>query len=297
MKCFYHNDADGMCAGYWVYVAASHTVTQGEKIEMIEINYGMKFPFETIQPHEEIYIVDYSIKPDEMRKLLSITAYVTWIDHHKTAIEAYADFEDDIRGVRYDGVAGCMLTYCYLYEMTKLGFGEIKPFDVSMTEDAPMYVKLIADWDTWTFKYGDDTRYFGIAFYANDFSLSPVSDMWHRMMFGGSENFLIADGKLMAKYRDSWAKSYMKLGCEVEFHGFKCFALNLGRCNSEYFKSLTTEYDILMPYVFDGEMFHVSMYSKKADVDVSVIAKQYGGGGHFHASGFEYYKLPFKKKV
>jgi len=56
-----------------------------------------------------------------MRELLITTKNVTWIDHHKTAIEKYNDFEYDIRGVRYDGIAGCMLTYCYLHHMTQRG--------------------------------------------------------------------------------------------------------------------------------------------------------------------------------
>ena len=69
---------------------------------------------ETIRKDEQVYIVDYSIIPDEMRELLNITKDVTWIDHHKTAIEKYKEFEHEIRGVRYDGVSGCMLTYCYM---------------------------------------------------------------------------------------------------------------------------------------------------------------------------------------
>lgn len=43
---------------------------------------------ETIKPNEQIYIVDFSISSEEMRELLKITKDITWIDHHKTAIEA-----------------------------------------------------------------------------------------------------------------------------------------------------------------------------------------------------------------
>ena len=208
MKCFYHNDADGKCAGFWVELSAGlNNLEQPD--EMIEMSYEKPFPMNTILPGEQIYIVDYSISPDEMRELLKITTDVTWIDHHKTAIEKYDGFEYDIRGVRYDGIAGCMLTYCYLHHMTDRGSGEIKPFDISMTKDAPLFTKLIADWDVWKFEFGDETRRFITAFNCYDFR--PESEEWNRFLecdcdYSG-ESLLIREGETMIKYRDGWAKS------------------------------------------------------------------------------------------
>ena len=148
--CFYHVDDDGKCAAFWVYLSAG--VYDGYESEFVPINYGMEFPFEKINPNEQVYIVDYSIMPDEMRKLLEITKDITWIDHHKSAIERYVDFEIPIRGIRYDGVAGCMLTYCWLHHMTERGCGDPKEFNISMTEEAPMFTKYIADYDVWAFE-------------------------------------------------------------------------------------------------------------------------------------------------
>lgn len=292
MKCFYHNDSDGKCAGFWVASNVSIHDKYNDMPVFQEIDYRTKFPMETIRKDEQVYIVDYSISPDEMRELLNITKDVTWIDHHKTAIEKYKEFEHEIRGIRYDGVSGCMLTYCYIHHMTARGEGEIKPFDISMTEDAPMFTKLIDDWDVWKFNYGDDTRYFQIAFNAYDFS--PFADTWDMFLDNDGEQTLIEQGKIMTQYRDNWAKNYMKLGFETEFEGHKCFAVNLGCCNSDYFKSLPEgKYEILMPFVFDGNVYTVSLYS--TTVDVSEIAKKYGGGGHKGASGFQIKELPFKK--
>jgi len=99
----------------------------------------------------------------------------------------------------------------------------------------------------------------------------------------------------MNAFRDGWARDYMNLGFESEFEGAKCFAVNLGRCNSEYFKSIPVgKYDVLMPFVFDGDQYTVSLYSPT--IDVSEIAKKHGGGGHKGASGFQCKELPFKKR-
>ena len=295
MKCFYHNDADGKCAGFWVCLSAglkNHQV----RGDFIEMSYEKPFPMDTILPNEQIYIVDYSIPPDEMRKLLKITTDVTWIDHHKTAIEKYEGFEHDVRGLRYDGIAGCMLTYCYLHHMTDRGFGEIKPFDISMTEDAPTFTKLIADWDVWKFDFGDRTRNFITAFNCYDFR--PESVNWDRFFCdceNAAEVVMIEEGRVMIKYRDGWAKGYLeRFGFETEFEGLKCFAVNLGNCNSEYFKSLPEgKYDAFIPFAFNGEKYTVSMYS--TTVDISGICKKYGGGGHAKAAGFQCKELPFKK--
>ena len=289
MKCFYHADADGKCAGFWV---SRHLACYDVYVtDMIEINYGKPFPIEIIQPNEKVYIVDYSIEPEEMLALLEITKDVTWIDHHKTAIEKYKDFPYDLRGVRIDGVAGCMLTYCYICHMTNHGLGTIKPFDMQMTDDAPYFTKLIADWDVWTFRYGNDTRHFHTAFEAYDFV--PGTYDWDVLDVGCGCKKLIEEGVAMTRFRDGWAKSYCKAkGFETTIDGHRAFAMNLALCNSEYFRSISG-YEILMPFSYDGENWLVSMYS--GTVDVSEIAKKYGGGGHQGASGFQCKELPFKK--
>lgn len=113
MKVFYHSDNDGKCAGYWVKTL--NKLTDNFTDEYIKINYGIEFPFDSIGKNEIVYIVDYSISPEEMDKLLEITSNVIWIDHHKSAIEKYKNYDKDVKGLRYEGIAGCMLTYCYLF--------------------------------------------------------------------------------------------------------------------------------------------------------------------------------------
>lgn len=292
MKCFYHTDADGKGAGRMVYEYANKD--DGTDIEeYCPINYGMPFPFEDILPGELIFIVDYSIFPDEMRKLLAITENVIWIDHHKTAIDRYDDFEYQIRGLRYDGIAGCMLTFCYLTHMTNGGVGEEKPFSNKMADDAPEIMKYIGDYDVWTFVYGNDTKCFHLGFETRNFD--PLSLNWEKC-----NKFLlkqlIEEGYIILGYRNNLAKKYCKeYGFETEFEGHKVFAMNLGLCGSEHFKSVNNgKYDIFIGFTFNGEEWSYSMRSEK--VDVSEIAKKYGGGGHVAAAGFSSKELLLRKE-
>ena len=291
MKCFYHHDSDGKCAGYWVNRLAVITDEYQDKM-FVKVDYKDKFPLEMVRKNEQVFIVDYSIPPPLMLELLMITKNVTWIDHHKTAIEKYGDFEHELRGFRYVGHSGAMLTYCYLKFMTDGGTGEVFDFNPEMTERAPLFTILIDDWDVWRLQYGSMTKDFQLGF--NSYNFEPTSDEWKK--FSGNTNShehkLIEEGIIINRYRAEWAKNYMAYGFELEFEGKKTFAINLGLCNSEYFKSLETSYDMLMPFVYDGKKFNVSLYSTK--IDVSKIAKKYGGGGHAGASGFQCKKLPFK---
>lgn len=70
--------------------------------------------------------------------------------------------------------------------------------------------------------------------------------------------------------------------------------MNVGLAGSDWFNSVDdSSYDILMPFSYNGryKTWSYSMYSKT--VDVSVIAKKYGGGGHMGAAGFNSDKLLF----
>ena len=293
MKCFYHIDEDGKCAAFWVNKLARHY--DGYKKEFVPINYGMDFPFETIQQDEQIYIVDFSILPEQMEQLLKITENVTWIDHHISAIKRYDNFPHNIKGIRYDGIAGCMLTYCYLKHMLKFehnsGSVDCIPFDILMTEDAPMFTKYIADFDVWKFDYGEDTKAFemGLQLYED---LSPESPTWKSFYNDDCVcNDTINDGKLLLIYCDNWAKEYCECcGFETEFEGYKCFAMNLAMVSSDHFKSVNEDdYDMFIGFSFNGESWNYGLRSTK--VDCSKIAMKYGGGGHKGAAGFSSDKL------
>lgn len=286
MKIFYHNDLDGKCAAFWVMCS---TDTQDERIDLYEINYGMNFPIEDIEENEEVYIVDYSIMPTEMEELLKITKNVTWIDHHISAIKRYEDFQYAIRGIRYDGIAGCMLAYCYLNHMTDLGKGEIKPFNKEMITYAPYFTKLIADYDMFTFEYGDNTRKFQIGFNALHKG-NPNDEIWSDLLIDDRKRLvlhnILESGTTMLKYRDSLAESYCdNVGYSMEFEGYKCFVINVPMAGSDWFKSVNADdYDILISFSYNGYEWNYSLRSEK--IDVSQVAMKYGGGGHKDAAGF-----------
>lgn len=85
-------------------------------------------------------------------------------------------------------------------------------------------------------------------------------------------------------------------GFTIHWEGFCLLACNAARYNSQLFKAgLQPEHDGCLGFNWDGKIknWRVSLYSDKPGVDLSPVAKKYGGGGHAGACGFRCGVLPF----
>lgn len=285
IKCLYHDDADGYLSAFWV----SNAYPSTPKENFYVINYGNKSEdwFNNLKSNDTLIIVDYSLELDVMRKVLKKVKNVIWIDHHKTSIEKYKDFEFNISGLRYDGIAASMLTWCYF---NKMNGGEIE-FDPNMTKDAPMMTKLVADHDVWTYEFGDTTRYFKLVLDSvND--LNPFSKIWKLCLDDKYINRSIKVGKNIKCFRDNIGiKRSKEFGFECEMEGYKGFALNNCFGGSEWFGDIINDYDFVCAFVYMGKSkaWEYSFYSEKDGVDCAKIArsvkKNISAGGHLKAAG------------
>jgi oligoribonuclease NrnB/cAMP/cGMP phosphodiesterase (DHH superfamily) len=266
MKCFHHTDGDGLCSGAIV------KKFYGDKYEYIKYDYK-DFPYDSIEKDEEIILVDCSC---DFYKLLEITNNITWIDHHLSVIKEYEHLK--LQGLRVDGTAACELCWRYFYPSIK----------------TPYAVELLGDYDVWKFAHGEATNYFQTAFYLNDHSLnSKIWDEWLNPGYFPMEE--LEQGKIALQYRNNYYKGLIKsLSFFAEFEGYKAICCNAGSVSSQLFDSVKEEYDIMIPFSWDGEQWKCSVYTTK-DIDVSKIARKYGGNGHLQAAGFRCKELPFKK--
>jgi hypothetical protein len=92
------------------------------------------------------------------------------------------------------------------------------------------------------------------------------------------------------KYQDIMDESATRsYSFEREAFGARVICLNVPYFNSESLKSKydSNKHDIMIGFCYTGNKWSVSLRSGKEEFDVSVIAKQRGGGGHKGAAGFE----------
>lgn len=291
MKVLYHGDPDGKCAGFWVknFVRPKDNYP----VEFLRMDYNTQFDLSTVKPQEQVIIVDYSLDVEVMRELFEITDDIIWIDHHKTSMDKYEGFERPIKGLRVDGIAGCVLTFIYLGIMTNGGENEPTPFSERYVSVVPMFTRLIGDRDVWDWKFGDKTRNFFEGL--QSFDHEPQSPIWLELSLTDDTTFVEERGLVVSDFKTQMNKRLLRdFAYETEFMGHKAIACNTTQQGSELFDVMKDTYPLKIVYNHNKDVFTISMYSDT--IDVSEIAVSLGGGGHKGAAGFSAKTLPFKPK-
>jgi oligoribonuclease NrnB/cAMP/cGMP phosphodiesterase (DHH superfamily) len=282
----HHNDLDGRCSAAIVRRAYEEGTTIF--IEVDYANYNDRIPYDSIRLRDNVVIVDFALKPRDMERLIATGAHIVWIDHHATAAEyPYLDIQG-LRDFADKSAAGCELTWRYFFGDKKM----------------PRVVELIGDYDKWLLKYGENSFdcYEGMKMMPSE----PLSDFWSKLFAEGEQELpmILMIGATARKYRDNYCKRICDTyGYEiklpllptrteiVEVEMVRAWVTNIYGFGSQGFVERFKEYDVCVAYIHDGKKYTVSLYSEK--VDVSGIAKMFGGGGHKGAAGFVCEHLPW----
>lgn len=297
MKIFHHNDMDGRSAAYIAYKFIKkyeHLYPDKEKIEFIELDYKKEIEIDKIKDNETVIIVDYSFTESTLPTLMAMihkSNTLIWIDHHKSSVELINKYDElgyMFRGIISDEMSGVALAYKYFYD---LAGNDIK------FENMPYWIRLVSDYDTWKYIYGDDTIYFKLGIDMNP--CSPTDKIWEQLSDSCLDimylNTTITNGRIIKGYIDKDNRSSLKrFGFESEFEGQKCYAINK-TSNSWVFGDKIKEYPFVMTFTFNGSDYTYSIYSEDKDTDCSKLAEKYGGGGHKGAAGFSSKELLLRR--
>ncbi len=255
-----------------------------------------KIPF----PSEgTVYVLDLS---PECLEAGPDVGRLIWIDHHKSAIEKFANIE--IAGYRIDGVSACRLVWQW-FALKLCGpkdaerTGCTKEHFIARQVVEPLAVRLAGEYDIWdrrderagVFQFGLRSRELDV----ND---------WHRMLCPDkgcgcedSVHALLTDGELLQRYQQANDAAIIQdIGFDLEFEGLKFLACNAARYNSLLFTAgVKPHHDALFGFKWTGRDWSVSLYHAPGQEhhDLSKIAVKHGGGGHRGACGFRMAKLPF----
>lgn len=271
MKCFYHNDMDGYCAGYLVRKFTENNNPE----DYFESDYS-GLDLSTVEIGERVYIVDYSFTEATMHQLLWLINYgcdVIWIDHHSSSLDLVEKYPElaTLRGIISSEASGAALTFMWFMDCT---FDKI-----------PKYVQLVSDYDTWAHKMADSDAFkLGIDRYEND----VFDSVWERLDESSLISYkdIIIEGYTIKSYIDRDNESYLNsYGFESEIDGVTVYAVNKSS-NSWIFGDLINSYPAVVVFVFNGSRWKYSIFSSDKGADCQKIAENHGGGGHKHAAGF-----------
>jgi hypothetical protein len=293
--CIYHaNCLDGFGAAYAVWKRF------GDDCDYIPAAYGSAPPDVT---GRDVIMVDFSYKRpvlDEMRKT---ARSMLILDHHKTAEadlkegdgqdigKLYPhDWKRHLEAVALDDMENANINGAviyYIFDMERSGAMLAWNFFHAIESIPPLMIVFIQDRDLWRFKVlGSREACAAIASYPQDFK------GWDDIMVllnnpeTGAQILMEGDAILRAQMKDILAM------IEASQHtmliaGYAVPVANMPPMWASEAGNIMAKRERFSATYYDGPKGRAfSLRSDPDGLDVSAIAKQFGGGGHKHAAGF-----------
>jgi oligoribonuclease NrnB/cAMP/cGMP phosphodiesterase (DHH superfamily) len=267
--CFYHNDADGHASGAIVRYAL------GRDIQLFEMDYDARtIPWGDIANAGRVVVVDFSFPLQDMQTMAAGREFI-WIDHHKSALTELEEVSKAWPGLRDLSEAACVLTWKYFFP----------------NKPVPRAITLIGDRDIWRWAEAD-TGAFTEGLHVRDTSVEH-DDLWVPILEDDPSLMkkILNEGQRLREIRLAQIKRLVEWrGFEVQFEGHQTLAINTHGNGDLGQHGRDLGYEIV--YCYEDQMQRdilttvVTLFSRQ--VDVSVIARRYGGGGHAGAAGFSF---------
>lgn len=287
--CIYHGGCDdGFTAAWAIWKRWPNCV-------FIPGYYGKPLPD---VEGKHVLFVDFSAKQDAMRKFAATALSVIVIDHHKTA---QAELVPWTIGIGAGETPSIELLLARLtdpaasYDVPVVAWFDMEQSGAMMTwkfafphRAIPTFVRFIQDRDLWKFDYGDQTRRFSAALrtYPMDF------EKWDWLALGRGWDNLEKDGEAILRAHNANIDKFI-----VEVYDELIGEHVVPVVNVPYYYASDTAHAMLQKYPhapFAACWFHRadgmvqwSLRSEDSRVDVSEVAKAFGGGGHRNAAGFQ----------
>ena len=266
------DDADYVPAHYGDCVISAGSMDIGDK------NYPLT--------DRTVIILDYSIPVSEMCELMETANYVIWLDHHKTAFDAWCgpDYlkpdRQSFRQNSYTRNSGETIPCTFYLDNQKSG-AQIA-WEEFVGIDVPMLIHHIADRDLWKFKIsGTKAVIEGLRMEEESFR------QWNSLLTIEGYERVSRNGEVLLRATQSRVSKATRGELHpVTLRDIKGLALNATTDISEIGHAICEKSGTfsLTFFIKDGEAI-ISLRSQGV-VDVSAIAKYYGGGGHRNAAGF-----------
>lgn len=272
---FYHaNCTDGLGAKYAAWKKFGNAATY------VAMDYNV--PIQELLPNSEVYMVDYSRSRTEIMDLREQGHRVVVIDHHKTAEEDLHNLEDTVFDMNK---SGAVLAWEYFHPETEV----------------PRLLEYIQDRDLWNWKLqGTRELLKALEMADKDWDITKWDGIIEEMQ--KDEKGFFGKGVAVTLWEDirverSTAKDRIRF-FEFPYFGesgldeikrYRVGMINSTILPSEMGNQICRNFDVdigIVYFIDKRGTVNLSFRSQKGSgVDVSKVAKLFGGGGHSSASG------------
>tara|TARA_X000001388_G_scaffold73424_1_gene65125 strand:+ start:40 stop:891 length:852 start_codon:yes stop_codon:yes gene_type:complete len=214
--------------------------------------------------NKNVVILDFSFNNTTTKKMIEDSNNLLVIDHHKSAmVELH-----DISNTHFDMTkSGAMLSWEWFHP----------------GKEPPKFIQYIMDRDLWKWEL-PYSKEFSAAFDMIPFEFEEFEKF--------EDDSVFDDAVKRGSYILAYSKTVIKKICEKatlkEYKGMKTYVVNASHWMSEIGAKLSPDCDFatIWYYDHDAKTTLVSLRSFHDTIDVSEIAKEFGGGGHRKAAGF-----------
>lgn len=260
--CIYHANCPDGFASAWI------VQRRYPNAEFIPAHYGDSIP-EDLEDRN-VLLVDFRYKAPQVVEISKVAASLTILDHHKTAIE---DLRELYEAKVFDGIldsskSGAMLTWEWFHPVDR----------------CPDLIKYVQDRDLGAWKLP----------YSKEISAWIYSHPFQFQTWGYIENSLrekfydVVDlGAAILCYQQKLIDIAVSQAAEMIIAGYVVPVTHSTCLFSEIAGTLAKDQPFAACYFLRGNIVQFSLRSTPDGVDVSEVAKSFGGGGHEHAAGFE----------
>lgn len=288
--CLYHRGCmDGFTAAWAVWTR------WGDDVLYVPMGYGDDPP--PVKADDDVLFVDFSAKRDDMAALSRCVRSVVVLDHHKTA-------EAELEQWRMPSVAamtpeGVAITLAALDGLNVLAFFDMEKSGARLawefchgTDIHPLVLR-VEDRDLWRFDL-DDTKFVHRYLCCQEQTFAR----WERIAEDYAQAVAfdyVPKAESVGRYLQADFDNNVK-AMLANCHKKKIGGHVVPCVNVPYFMASDTAHQLLLrdpsapfaaAYFVRGDgTVQYSLRSEDHRVDVSEIAKMYGGGGHRNAAGF-----------
>lgn len=258
----YHRDCpDGFCAAF---VAKK----KYPEATLVGVTYGEPDP--TFAEGMNILMVDFSYPRETIARMHEQAKSLLVLDHHKTA-------EKELEGLPFA-----------VFDMTRSGAG--LTWDYLLGKDSggepdfprPWYVNYVEDRDLWTWKLPESKEISGYIM-----ALPHTIEAWSVL-----DTISLKDAAFMGEAIRLHIDHYVeKVSAQFQMgflDGHRAAVVNAAYPNiSDVLNEVCKGAEVGLGWFERGDGLMQFSLRSVGDLDVSVIAKRFGGGGHRNASGFQ----------
>lgn len=277
VKLITHNDLDGVACA--IVALVKYPDADISFCSYDDVNDVATETFKNHHQYSRIILSDISVNETVANMLDSIGSKVDLVDHHMSA-EWLNEYEWAMVMPDDDGVknAGVNLLFDLLFDTD------------TYTDTLESFVEMVRRYDTWEWAnvYKDNTpaRLNSLLFTIGRDRF--INSMMHKIsmnysIFSGLDNTIL---DVIESQKQAYIQNKLKDVISVKFFGYSTGMVSADSHISELGNEIAKNgYDIGMILSQSGNMVKYSLRSI-GDIDVSWMAKKYGGGGHKNAAGF-----------